>query len=84
MTTTTNNDNNKKSAENQKQNKTREETVDDLLPSEERLTNVVVNRFKQLEEKDVARDKELSKIGALMKIAEIGSLKFKITLICNL
>ncbi len=91
-----NNNSNKKSAaaENQKQ-KMREETVNDLLPSEERLTNVLVNRYKQLEEKEVARDeevskigalekevardKELSKIGALMKLAEIDCLKFKHT-----
>ncbi len=78
-TTTTDNNNKKKSAENQKQKKMREETVNDLLPSEERLTNVVVNRYKQLEENEVARDKELSKIGALMKLAEIDSLKFKHT-----
>ena len=39
----------------------------------------MVNRYKQLEEKDVARDKELSKIGALMKMAEIDSIKFKFT-----
>jgi len=77
--TTTTNSNNKKSAENQKQNKMKEETVYDLLPSEERLTNVVVNRYNQLEEKDVARDKDLSKIGALMKLAEIDCIKFKTT-----
>eukprot|EP00986_Skeletonema_menzelii_P015270 scaffold11388_cov148-Skeletonema_menzelii.AAC.1 len=70
--------NNSENNSNKKQKKTREETVDDLLPSEERLTTVVVNRLKHLDPKEIASDKDLSKVGSLMKLAEIDSLKFKV------
>ena len=54
-------------------------TVQDLIPSEERLRNVLEKRYKQLEQKDVATDTDLTKIGGLMKVAEIDSIQFKAT-----
>ena len=61
----------------QGQNEDNSATVDDLIPSEERLTLVLRNRLKHLREDDVPSDKHLSKIGGLMKLAEIDILQFK-------
>ena len=76
------NNNNSTSAtntNNNQQQQLREDstTVHDLIPSEEQLTVVLTNRLKQLDQDDVASDEDLSKIGGLMKVAEIESLKFK-------
>jgi len=63
--------------EPQQQENEQDATVQDLIPSEERLRSVLVKRYKQLEQKDVATDTDLTKIGGLMKVAGIDSIKFK-------
>ena len=75
-TNNTKKNNNTKPPKQQKE-MNKSETVYDLIPSADRLTCALANRLKELEPQDVASDKDLSKIGGLMKIAEIESLTFK-------
>jgi len=49
-----------------------------LLPTEEILTDRVKDRYGSLEPKDVEADKVLSKIGDIMKAAEIDSIEFNV------
>jgi len=57
--------------------KKRVKTVEDLLPKADTLTQLVMDRFNQLQPEEEASDKDLSKLGGLMKLAEIDSITFQ-------
>eukprot|EP00984_Skeletonema_dohrnii_P020771 scaffold10209_cov116-Skeletonema_dohrnii-CCMP3373.AAC.1 len=59
------------------QKKKRVNTVENLLPKADTLTQLVMDRFNQLQPEEESSDKDLCKLGGLMKLAEIDSLTFQ-------
>ncbi|KAL7490678.1 hypothetical protein ACHAWT_000225 [Skeletonema menzelii] len=75
-TTTTTTANKHHAVEQQQSNNYSDSVVDDIVPSAEQLTERLIKRLSQLQPEDIECDKQLSKIGVLMKAAEMNNINF--------